>query len=102
MRITDLPRGDRWSSLARQALRSDLYAVVAGLTARLLASTSAELPAHERLLDWERAHAEGVARARSTLEDISSVENPDLATLSVALRAMRNLVAQGLTTSGTD
>ncbi|MBK9737964.1 MAG: NAD-glutamate dehydrogenase [Actinobacteria bacterium] len=102
VRITDLPRGDRWSSLARQALRSDLYAVVAGLTARLLASTSAELPAHERLLDWERAHAEGVARARSTLEDISSVENPDLATLSVALRAMRNLVAQGLTTSGTD
>ena len=30
-RITALPRDDRWSSLARQALRSDLYAAVAGL-----------------------------------------------------------------------
>ncbi|MHB1164793.1 MAG: NAD-glutamate dehydrogenase [Candidatus Nanopelagicales bacterium] len=98
VRITDLPRGDRWNALARQALRSDLYAVVAGLTARVLGSTPADLPAAERLAAWEAAHAPGVARARATLEEIAIVEDPDLATLSVALRALRNLVAQGLAT----
>jgi glutamate dehydrogenase len=36
VKISDLPRGDRWSALARFALRSDLYSVVAGLTSRVL------------------------------------------------------------------
>jgi glutamate dehydrogenase len=98
--ITDLPRGDRWSALARQALRSDLYAVVAGLTSRVLRSTPHDLAPLDRLTGWEQAHVEGVARARTTLDDIASVEDPDLATLSVALRAMRNLVAQGTTSAG--
>ncbi len=102
VRITDLPRGDRWSALARQALRSDLYAVVAGLTSRILRSTSPEVAPLDRLTEWETAHQQGVARARTTLEDIAAVEDPDLATLSVALRAMRNLVAQGTTSSGTE
>ena len=100
VRITDLPRGDRWSALARQALRSDLYAVVAGLTSRVLRSTVHDLAPLDRLTGWEQAHVEGVARARTTLDDIASVEDPDLATLSVALRAMRNLVAQGTTSAG--
>ena len=34
------------------------------------------------------------------LDDIAAVEDPDLATLSVALRAMRNLIAQGSTSAG--
>jgi glutamate dehydrogenase len=100
VRITGLPRDDRWSSLARHALRSDLYAVVAGLTARVIRSTPADLPPVDRLAMWEEAHAEGVARAKSTLAEIAAVDEPDLATLSVALRAMRNLVAQGTTSSG--
>jgi glutamate dehydrogenase len=100
VRITGLPRGDRWSVLARHALRSDLYAVVAGLTARVLDATPAGLPPLDRLAQWEESHAEGVARAKSTLTDISAEDEPDLATLSVALRAMRNLVAQGLASGG--
>jgi glutamate dehydrogenase len=99
VRITDLPRDDRWSSLARQALRSDLYAVVAGLTSRVLESTNRTKDPLDRLADWELEHTEGVTRTKSTLSDIAAVENPDLATLSVALRAMRNLVAQGATSS---
>jgi len=102
VRITELPRGDRWSVLARHALRSDLYAVVAGLTSRILRSTPHDEAPLERLARWEADHAQGVGRARATLDDIASVENPDLATLSVALRAMRNLVAQGTTSSGAD
>jgi len=99
VKISDLPRGDRWSALARFALRSDLYSVVAGLTSRILRSTAADLPPLERLSQWEWDHSEGVSRARTTLDDIEQVESPNLATLSVALRALRNLVAQ---TSGVD
>ena len=99
VRITALPRGDRWTALARQALRSDLYSVVAGLTASVMASTPMTAAPQQRLEQWEHEHREGVARAKSTLDDISAVEDPDLATLSVALRAMRNLVAQGTTTA---
>jgi glutamate dehydrogenase len=98
--ITNLARGDRWSALARQALRSDLYAAVAGLTSRVARSTPATLPAAERLSQWEGAHLEGVMRATTTLADIAKVEHPDLATLSVALRALRNLVAQGARSTG--
>ena len=98
--ITDLARGDRWSALARQALRSDLYAAVAGLTSRVARSTPANLPAAERLSQWEGAHLEGVMRATTTLADIAKVDHPDLATLSVALRALRNLVAQGARSTG--
>ena len=39
-RITGLPRDDRWSALARSALRYDLYAAMAGLTQNVLTSTS--------------------------------------------------------------
>ncbi len=100
--ITALPRGDRWTALARQALRGDVYTVVAELTTRVLESTPSSAPAADRLMQWEVEHREGLARARATLDDIASVENPDLATLSVALRAMRNLVTQGTTSLEVD
>lgn len=95
IRITELPRGDRWSALARQALRSDLYQVIADLTARVIVATDMQHSPEERVETWEGAHAEGVSRARTTLEEITAIENPDLATLSVCLRVLRNLVAQG-------
>lgn len=95
MRITALPRGDRWGALARQALRSDLYGVIAGLTARVSRATDPNLDPSDRILQWEQAHAAGLGRARATLDEIASTEDVDLATLSVALRVLRNLVAQG-------
>jgi len=94
VKISDLPRGDRWSALARFALRSDLYSVVAGLTSRILRSTPDDLPPLERLSAWEWEHSEGVSRARTTLDDIEAIDEPNLATLSVALRTLRNLIAQ--------
>src|SRR5262249_56120672 len=42
-RVSALPREDRWQSLARMALRYDLYAALAALTGNVLAS-SAERP----------------------------------------------------------
>jgi glutamate dehydrogenase len=95
MNITDLPRSDRWSALARQALRTDLYQVIAALTTRVIEASSAKDPALHRIEQWEMQHAESVSRARTTLAEISAVDNPDLATLSVCLRVLRNLAAQG-------
>ncbi len=101
LRITALPRSDRWNALARQALRSDLYSAIAALTARVVRFTDAALPPLERVLIWERAHAAGLARARSTLDEVAAQEEVDLATLSVALRVLRTLVAQGSASSTT-
>jgi glutamate dehydrogenase len=99
LRITALPRGDRWAALARQALRSDLYGVIAALTARVIRSTNPAMDPLARIEAWEGAHQAGLGRARSTLEEISGQEDTDLATLSVALRVLRNLVAQGGTSN---
>jgi glutamate dehydrogenase len=94
-RITMLPRPDRWASLARAALRSDLYAALAGLTSGVIRATPSGMAPGERIESWESQHAEGMARARGTLEEISALESYDLATISVALRTIRTLVAQG-------
>jgi len=93
VRISGLPRGDRWTSLARQALRSDLYSVIAELTGRVYCATESG-EASERVAQWEQQRTEGVARTRATLDEILQVEEVDLATLSVGLRVLRNLVAQ--------
>ncbi len=90
-RITGLPRDDRWSALARSALRYDLYAALAGLTQNVLTSTSEGEPG-ERITSWEQQNAEGVARAEATLTEIVSLDSYDLATLSVALRTIRTLL----------
>jgi glutamate dehydrogenase len=91
-RITGLPRDDRWSALARSALRYDLYAALAGLTQNVLTSTSSTEPPKERIDAWEQQNAEGVTRAEATLEEIVNLDTFDLATLSVALRTIRTLL----------
>jgi glutamate dehydrogenase len=96
-RISALPRHGRWQALARQALRSDLYQVHAALTLQVARSTDASQPALERLAQWETANSGEVSRVRQTLAEISHLERHDLASLSVALRALRTLVAQSRT-----
>jgi glutamate dehydrogenase len=91
--ITALPRHDRWSSNARSALRSDLYAALAGLTAAVLRSTPSQA-IDARIAQWEGHLAEGFGRTRGTLAEIATSQVTDLATLSVALRAIRTLVGQ--------
>jgi glutamate dehydrogenase len=91
-RITELPRDERWHALARMALRYDLYGALAGLTSNVLTLTPEGGSPEERITDWENANAEGLARARTTLNEIGTGENFDLATLSVALRVLRTLV----------
>ena len=97
LHISELPRSDRWANLARAALRSDLYSVLAGLTSKVLRSTSNEEVAESRIAQWEERNWEGQQRARATLSEIDQSGHYDLATLSVALRVLRTLVQQGST-----
>jgi glutamate dehydrogenase len=94
-RITMLPRGDRWSALARAALRSDLYGALVGMTRRIIETVPEQADPVARIQVWESRQAEGLARTRATLDEITNQDKFDLATLSVALRAVRTLVAQG-------
>ena len=94
-RITQLPRDDRWSALARAALRSDLYGALRDMTRRVIVSTFGTEGPAERVEQWEALQAEGLARARATLDEIANLDQFDLATLSVALRTIRTLVHQG-------
>ncbi|WP_248963554.1 NAD-glutamate dehydrogenase [Sphaerisporangium perillae] len=92
-RVIALPRDNRWNSMARAALRDDLYAAHARLTAEVLTHSEPGLSPEERLVRWSQANSAAVARARQTLSEIWESEHFDLATLSVALRAVRTLVA---------
>ncbi|HEY0693980.1 MAG TPA: NAD-glutamate dehydrogenase [Kribbella sp.] len=91
-RIVDLPRTDRWQTMARAALRDDLHAVHARLTAQVLASTVAGQEAEERVIAWQDTNEVALGRAASMLEEIVDTEGPELAHLSVGLRLVRTLL----------
>jgi glutamate dehydrogenase len=89
--VTNLPRDDRWSALARAAIRHDVYAALAAVTASVLRDTDPTLLATERLNSWAEQNPERVERARGTFAEALSRDEVDLATLSVVLRVMRGL-----------
>jgi glutamate dehydrogenase len=90
-KISALPRDDRWQTLARMALRYDLYAALAALTTEVLHSTSAAVPAEDRVTEWEEANSATIARARHAIGEFQHAQ-ADLASLSVLLRQIRTLV----------
>ncbi|MFY9932800.1 MAG: NAD-glutamate dehydrogenase [Streptosporangiaceae bacterium] len=94
-RITALPREDRWSTMARAALRDDLYAALASLAADVLGATGAggARSPEERLAAWAARNEPAVSMAAQTLGEIWETERFTFTTLSVALRAVRTLVA---------
>ncbi len=94
-RIFALPREDRWQTMARAALRDDLYAVHAQLTAQVLEATDAAQSADDRITAWENADDVVVSRAVSTLEEICADDAADLARMSVGLRVVRGLLSNG-------
>ncbi|WP_110239301.1 NAD-glutamate dehydrogenase [Nocardioides gilvus] len=96
--VVGLPRADRWQAMARAALRDDLYAVHARLTADVLAVARASGDATEdgdmgeddAVARWEESRGAKVAQAVDTLTDILDDEG-DLARMSVGLRVVRGL-----------
>jgi glutamate dehydrogenase len=91
-RIGELPRADRWQSMARAAIREDLFVTHAALTADVLSAGNGTATPEQRFTTWEQKNASILGRARTTLEEIQSSDTFDLANLSVAMRTMRTLL----------
>ncbi|MFF2365945.1 NAD-glutamate dehydrogenase [Streptomyces sp. NPDC058122] len=91
-RIIELPRADRWQSMARASIREDLYAAHASLTADVLAVGNGASTPEQRFEAWQEKNAAILGRARTTLDEIQGSDSFDLANLSVAMRTMRTLL----------
>ncbi|MFE0134137.1 NAD-glutamate dehydrogenase [Streptomyces sp. NPDC059037] len=91
-RIIELPRADRWQSMARASIREDLYAAHAALTADVLSAGNGEATPEQRFKAWEEKNTAILSRSRTTLDEIQSSDAFDLANLSVAMRTMRTLL----------
>ena len=78
--------------MARNALRDDLYTAHAALTRDVLTVTDSGTP-EQRLAAWVARNESAVARAAQTLVEIWESDAFTVATLSVAVRAIRTLVA---------
>ncbi|BCI54219.1 NAD-specific glutamate dehydrogenase [Mycolicibacterium litorale] len=95
--VSQLPRGDRWHSLARLAIRDDIYGSLRSLCFDVLAVGEPDESGEEKIAEWEMTNGSRVARARRTLTEIYEDDERDLATLSVAARQIRSMTR----TSGT-
>ncbi|HTX93583.1 MAG TPA: NAD-glutamate dehydrogenase [Mycobacterium sp.] len=89
--VSELPRNDRWHSLARLAIRDDIYASLRSLCFDVLAVGEPDESGEEKIAEWEHLSASRVERARRTLVEIQECGEKDLATLSVAARQIRRM-----------
>ncbi|WP_030271988.1 NAD-glutamate dehydrogenase [Streptomyces sp. NRRL B-24484] len=94
-RIIELPRTDRWSSMARAAIREDLFAAHSALTADVLACGPAGSSPEDRYKAWADLNGTLLSRAKTTLDDIRGSDNYELSSLSVAMRVIRTLLRTG-------
>ncbi len=89
-RIIELPRDDRWQTMARAALRDDLHAVHAQLTAGVLDCGLPGADAAELVQVWQQRNA-AVPESVQTLRSVTAAR-ADLARMSVGLRVARGLL----------
>ena len=90
-RIVELPRDDRWQTMARAALRDDLHTVHAALTAQVLAVDGAETrTARDLVTGWEKSNS-AVPETVRLLRAVTG-SRTDLARASVGLRRVRALL----------
>jgi glutamate dehydrogenase len=90
--IIALERDTRWDAMARAALRDDVYAEQAALTAEVLRAGADGRSPRERVEAWLEANQGAVERCVQVLTEIRAAGPPDLARLSVAVREVRNLI----------
>ena len=91
-RVLALPRDTRWEAMARAALRDDVYAEQAGLTATVLRAGAYGQSAEARVASWLAQNDAAIERSLQVLADIRAGGALDLARLSVAVRELRNLI----------
>jgi len=90
--VLALPLGNRWHSLARAALRDDLYELHSALATAVLQTSPPQLDAQGRIEAWMTQNRAPVDRWLQVLSDIKAGEMYDLATLSVAVHGLQNLI----------
>jgi glutamate dehydrogenase len=95
--VSRLVRDDRWHSLARLAIRDDIYGSLRALCFDVLAVGEPDESGEEKIAEWEATNSSRVSRAQRTLTEIYESGELDLATLSVAARQIRSMTR----TSGT-
>ncbi|MUL83545.1 NAD-glutamate dehydrogenase [Mycobacterium sp. CBMA247] len=99
--VSRLSRDDRWHSLARLAIRDDIYGSLRALCFDVLAVGEPNETGEEKIAEWELTNSSRVTRARRTLTEIYQDGEQDLATLSVAARQIRSMTrTSGTGTSG--
>ncbi|MFC9897796.1 NAD-glutamate dehydrogenase [Nocardia sp. NPDC127579] len=91
--VADLDRDDRWRTLARLAIRDDLYDSLRALTLDVLTVTEAHDSVADKIGYWQSMNRSRLDRAGAALAAIFAVGAHDLATLSVAARQVRSLVS---------
>jgi glutamate dehydrogenase len=90
--IVALSRDTRWDAMARSALRDDVYAEQAALTADVLRGGANGRSPDERVAAWLSYNAPAVERCLHVVADLRATGPLDLARLSVAVREVRNLI----------
>lgn len=88
--ITSLARSDRWQTMARAALRADTYSAVSRLTRNVL-KVKGDSP-QSKLAMWQSIHKQSIIRVQQLINDVLTHEKVDIASVSVAMRAMRDLI----------
>jgi glutamate dehydrogenase len=92
-RIESLDTEGHWHAVARGSLREAAYLVHRGLAQRVL-DESRERDAAKATAKWLQQHAAAAAHAKGVVADIRAQQTGiDFASLSVALQAVRRLVA---------
>ncbi|WP_228389286.1 NAD-glutamate dehydrogenase [Cumulibacter manganitolerans] len=94
--IIAMPRDGRWRSMARGTLRDDLNGAHAALTAQVVGTRGADIG--ERLDRWQDDLPAPSAQALEMLREILDGDNPDLASIVVAVQLVRDLVTGSTTT----
>jgi glutamate dehydrogenase len=89
--INELPRSDRWQTLARAALREDLNLQERQLTLAVIGHVGAASDAQSGILQWLERYAAQANRCRSFIEALMNEAHIDVAMLSAALRELRGL-----------
>ncbi len=91
-RIMQLPRADRWQTMARAAQRDELGTLHTQLAGQVLLGTEEGHDAAARVEAWIQAEPTLFGRAEETLRELVDGDAFDLARLSVALRVIRSLL----------
>ena len=91
-KISMLPEDSHWPTLARSALREDLYRLHRTLTREALLLSDASQSPESMLENWLQTNKVTVERYLLHADDFKSCEICDLAMLSVAINEARKLI----------